>query len=148
MIRDPRNAGDALPRVTRTITSDGINAYRVASGDNNPIHYDDEFAAATQFGGVIAHGMLTLALVAEMMAAAYGAHWLRSGSLKVRFRSAAYPGDRLETVGSVTDAATTGDGITVKCGVAVVNADTRAQIITGSATVSIPPQTGNGVPQQ
>ena len=148
MIPDPRNAGDALPRVTRTITSDGINAYRVASGDNNPIHYDDEFAAATQFGGVIAHGMLTLALVAEMMAAAYGAHWLRSGSLKVRFRGAAYPGDRLETVGSVTDAATTGDGITVKCGVAVVNADTRAQIITGSATVSIPPQTGNGVPQQ
>ena len=145
---DPRNAGDALPRVTRTITSDGINAYRVASGDNNPIHYDDEFAAATQFGGVIAHGMLTLALVAEMMAAAYGADWLQSGSLKVRFRGAAYPGDRLETVGSVTDATTNRDGIAVKCGVAVVNADTRAQIITGSATVSIPSQTGNGVPQQ
>ena len=135
---DPRYAGDTLPRVTRTITSDGINAYRVASGDNNPIHYDDEFAAATQFGGVIAHGMLTLALVAEMMAAAYGGHWLQSGSLKVRFRGAAYPGDRLETVGSVTDATITQDGTTVKCGVAVVNADTRAQIITGSATVSIP----------
>ena len=145
---DPRNAGDALPRVTRTITSDGINAYRIASGDNNPIHYDDEFAAATQFGGVIAHGMLTLALVAEMMAAAYDGHWLQSGSLKVRFRGAAYPGDLLETVGSVTDATTTQDGTTVKCGVAVVNADTRAQIITGSATVSIPSQTGNGVPQQ
>ena len=82
--------------------------------------------------------MLTLALVAEMMAAAYGGHWLQSGSLKVRFRGAAYPGDRLETVGSVTDATITQDGTTVKCGVAVVNADTRAQIITGSATVSIP----------
>ena len=78
--------GDTLPVVRRMVTRNKIDAYRHASGDNNRIHYDDEFAAATRFGGVIAHGMLTLTLVSEMMTKAYGADWLTSGSLRVRFR--------------------------------------------------------------
>jgi len=79
--------------VIRTLTQDQLNAYADASGDHNPIHVDPLFAAATPFGGTIAHGMLVLALIGEMMYAAHGQAWLASGRLKVRFKAPTRPGD-------------------------------------------------------
>ena len=129
--------GDELPAVRRAISRDGINAYRNASGDHNRIHYDDEFAAATRFGGVIAHGMLTLALVSEMMTRAYGADWLTSGSLRIRFRGAAYPGDPLEANGVVAKTEPGETGAMVTCNVEVRNADNGDRIITGTASLLV-----------
>ncbi len=129
--------GDVLPAVRRAISREGINAYRNASGDHNRIHYDDEFAAATRFGGVIAHGMLTLALVSEIMTKAYGADWLTSGSLRVRFRGAAYPGDTLEVNGVVAKTELGETGATVTCNVEVRNADNGDRIITGTASLLV-----------
>ena len=129
--------GDKLPAVRRAISRDGINAYRNASGDNNRIHYDDEFAAATRFGGVIAHGMLTLALVSEMMTKAYGADWLTSGSLRVRFRGAAYPGDTLEANGVIAKVESGEIGATVTSNIEVRNAENGDRIITGTASLLV-----------
>ena len=137
--RSPREVGDPLPEARRTITRQAIDAYRAASGDNNPLHYDDEFAAATQFGGVIAHGMLTLALVTEMMTQSYGRDWLSSGNLRVRFRGAAYPGDVLEATGSVAKREFTDNGLIVTCNVEVRSAHNDSRIITGSASVVLSP---------
>jgi 3-hydroxybutyryl-CoA dehydratase len=81
--------------VKKLVTQDLISAYADASGDRNPIHTDEEFAKATPFSGTIAHGMLTLASISEMMAAAFGKRWLASGRLKVRFRAPARPGDTI-----------------------------------------------------
>jgi 3-hydroxybutyryl-CoA dehydratase len=78
--------------VTRTITQDQLHAYADASGDHNPIHVDPAFAATTPFGGTIAHGMLVLALIGEMMHNAHGERWLRDGKLKVRFKAPTRPG--------------------------------------------------------
>ncbi len=129
--------GDELPVVHRMVTRDGIDAYRKASGDNNRIHYDDEFAAATRFGGVIAHGMLTLALVSEMMTQAYGTDWLTTGSLRVRFRGAAHPGDTLEVSGAVSRVETTDQSATITCNVAVNNSQSNERIITGTASLVV-----------
>lgn len=129
--------GDELPVVRRMVTRDGIDAYRKASGDNNRIHYDDEFAAATRFGGVIAHGMLTLTLLSEMMTKAYGADWLTSGSLRVRFRGAAYPGDTLEANGVVAKAEPVETGAAITCNIEVRNADNGNRIITGTASLLV-----------
>ncbi len=79
--------------VVRTITQTQIDAYAEASGDHNPIHVDPAFAAATPFAGTIAHGMLVLALIGEMMFGAFGERWLTSGRLKVRFKAPTRPGD-------------------------------------------------------
>ncbi|MBE7325401.1 MaoC family dehydratase N-terminal domain-containing protein [Nocardioides sp. Y6] len=57
--------GDALPERTFTITRADLVAYAEASGDHNPIHSDEEVAQAVGLPGVIAHGMLTLGLVAR-----------------------------------------------------------------------------------
>lgn len=134
---DYATVGATLPLVQRVITRDAIDAYRKASGDHNRIHYDDDFAAATRFGGIIAHGMLTLALASEALTAAYGKDWLESGSLRARFRGAARPGDRLAASGAVIRRETAPNGAAVTCNVWVQNADNGAEIITGTARLVV-----------
>lgn len=148
MAAKPRQPGAALPTVRRTITRAGIDAYRAVSGDNNPLHCDDNFAAATRFCGVIAHGMLTLALASEMMAAAYGADWLATGSLRARFRGAAYPGDALEAAGTVSKCETDDNGTVVTCSIAVRKANNGERIITGSARLRVSPDAGTAAAQE
>jgi 3-hydroxybutyryl-CoA dehydratase len=82
----------AVRPVVRTLSQPRINAYADASGDHNPIHVDEAYARTTPFRGTIAHGMLVLALIGEMMYAAFGDAWCTSGRLKVRFRAPARPG--------------------------------------------------------
>jgi len=88
------SAPDVKPVVKR-ISQEQIARYAGAAGDHNPIHVDEAFARATPFGGTIAHGMLTLASIGEMMAAAFGERWLAEGRLRVRFRAPARPGDEV-----------------------------------------------------
>jgi 3-hydroxybutyryl-CoA dehydratase len=121
-----------LPIVCRSITQQQLTAYANASGDNNPLHLDADFAAGTRFGGIIAHGMLTLAFVSEMMTAALGLRWLSSGSLRVRFKGAAYLGDTVESWGRAVEKST--DEFE-SFAIGVRNQSTGEDLITGSATV-------------
>ncbi len=88
--------------VSRVITQRRIDAYAEASGDHNPIHVDPAFAETTPFGGTIAHGMLALALIGEMMRAAFGDAWSETGKLKVRFKAVTRPGDTITASGECT----------------------------------------------
>jgi acyl dehydratase len=54
-------AGTELPPLTVQLTRSSLVRYAGASGDFNPIHYSDRFAAAIGLPGVVAHGMLTMA---------------------------------------------------------------------------------------
>ena len=101
--RTALTVGDALPVVSKRITQEQLHRYADASGDHNPLHLDPEFAATTQFGGTIAHGMLVLAFVSEMLTAAFGRAWLESGRLKIRFRAPAKPGDEVTATGNITN---------------------------------------------
>jgi 3-hydroxybutyryl-CoA dehydratase len=87
--------GEALNPVVKHITQEKIKLYAEASGDLNPIHIDESFAAKTPLGGTIAHGMLNLAYVSEMMTSAFGQSWLSSGKLRAKFKKPARPGDTL-----------------------------------------------------
>ena len=86
-------AGSEIPAVVKELTQERIDRYARAGGDGNPLHTDPEFAVNTQFGGTIAHGMLLLAYLSEMMTAAFWQAWLSGGRLKARFRDPARPGD-------------------------------------------------------
>ena len=81
--------------VVKQLSQEQINRYADASGDHNPIHIDESFAKTTPLGGTVAHGMLTLASISEMMAAAFGEAWLTNGRLRVRFRNVARPADTI-----------------------------------------------------
>jgi 3-hydroxybutyryl-CoA dehydratase len=85
--------GREVAPVRRALSQEMLNRYAAASGDHNPIHIDESFAKTTPMGGTIAHGMLVLSFISEMMAAAFGERWLSGGSLDVRFRAPARPGD-------------------------------------------------------
>lgn len=52
--------GQVLPSVTVEFSRVELARYAGASGDFNPIHYNDAAAAALGLPGVIAHGMLTM----------------------------------------------------------------------------------------
>ena len=52
---------------SHTLTHDDILAYAKVSGDYNPFHVDDAFAATTRFGGVVAHGMWTAGLFSMLL---------------------------------------------------------------------------------
>jgi 3-hydroxybutyryl-CoA dehydratase len=118
--------------VVRVITQDQLHRYADASGDHNPIHVDPEFAAGTPFGGTIAHGMLVLAMIGEMMHGAYGERWLREGRLKVRFKAPARPGS------AVTASADGGKqvGAAVEHAVQCVN-DAGEVLIEGRASLGV-----------
>src|SRR2546428_13833492 len=87
--------GDVLPAVTKTITQAKIKRYAEASGDHSPLHLDPAFATTTQFGGTIAHGMLVLAYVSEMMTAAFDQARLKGGRFKERVRRGHRRGERV-----------------------------------------------------
>jgi 3-hydroxybutyryl-CoA dehydratase len=88
--------------VARTLSQEQLHNYADASRDHNPIHVDPDFARTTPFGGTIAHGMLVLAMIGEMMYAACGDDWLSSGRMKVRFKAPARPGDIVTASASAT----------------------------------------------
>jgi 3-hydroxybutyryl-CoA dehydratase len=126
-----------LPKVVKTISQAQLNAYAEASGDFNPLHLDPGFAAKTQFGGVIAHGMLTLAYISEMMAEGFGRPYLETGTLNVRFKSAAYLGDQVTTWGRVTKEERLPQERRIGCAVGLRNLATGRDLINGTSTVSL-----------
>ena len=129
----PYGVGTSLPEVIHDLAQEQIAAYAIPSGDHNPLHLDPAFAASTRFGGTIAHGMLVLAFVSEMLTAAFGPAWSSTGRLKVRFRDAARPGDRVIARGTVTSVA---DGRIV-CQVECLN-QSGTVLISGDAEVTYP----------
>ena len=131
MPKPPDATKGDLPQVSRRITQGQLEAYSEASGDHNPLHLDPEFAAGTQFGSIIAHGMLTLAFVSEMLASSFRDRWLSSGTLRARFKGAAYPGDLVETWGLESGK----DGELTGYAVGLRNSATGEDLITGTATV-------------
>jgi 3-hydroxybutyryl-CoA dehydratase len=74
-----------------TLTRAAVVAFANAAGDNNPIHHDAEFAAATRFGRPTASGPHTTALLLGLTAA----HFSKKGAMLglefwVRFRRPIY----------------------------------------------------------
>jgi acyl dehydratase len=54
-------------RHTFTITQKQVEAFAEVSGDHNPIHLDEEFAAGTRFGKRIIHGMFGASIISFVM---------------------------------------------------------------------------------
>jgi 3-hydroxybutyryl-CoA dehydratase len=128
--------GDNLSSLVKHLTQQDINRYAEASGDFNPIHIDESFAAQTPLGGTIAHGMLILAYVSEMMTEAFGKSWLSGGKLSVRFKAPARPKDAIIITGKI-------NSIEYEEGVSHINCDLESHnqkgevIIVGKATVKL-----------
>ena len=53
---------------SRTVQPEDIEHFTLISGDRNPIHYDEELAAATSFGGIVVQGGVTTAILNAVVA--------------------------------------------------------------------------------
>ena len=76
-----------------TITQERIGRYAEITEDWNPLHVDEAFARTTSFGGVIAHGMLSLNLAWELLREIHGDDGIADIELTVRFKKPVRPGD-------------------------------------------------------
>jgi acyl dehydratase len=93
-------AGDEMVALSRRVTQEQIDAYAEASGDHNPIHVDPEFARSVGLPGTIAHGMLSMAILAEA-ASRWGGGYDRLQELSCRFAKPLLPGQTLICRGRV-----------------------------------------------
>lgn len=86
--------------VTRKI----VEAYAEITGDYNPLHFDDEFAAASRFGRLIAQGGIATGLLHALVAMDLPG----AGSVFMRqewnFPHAVYIGDVITATGTITAA--------------------------------------------
>ena len=107
--------GDPLGPLEVLVTAERVRAYADASGDHNPIHLDEHFAATTPFGGTIAHGMLLLAYLSRVLSARFGPAWAQTGALDARFRAPARVGSRIVVQGTVESVEAGTQGRQVEC---------------------------------
>ena len=77
----------------KTITEADIILFAGASGDNNAVHINEEFAKTTMFGGRIAHGMLTASVISAAVANRLPGPGAIYISQNLNFRAPVMPGD-------------------------------------------------------
>ncbi|MGB7201569.1 MAG: MaoC family dehydratase [Pyrinomonadaceae bacterium] len=86
---------------TREITDELIRAFAKLSGDHNPIHLDEEFAAKTQFGKRIAHGMLSGAFISAVLGYEFQERKIVYLSQTMKFIAPVFIGDTITTTATV-----------------------------------------------
>lgn len=89
-------AGDKASRTT-TITDEMIRAFSDLTGDTNPVHLDDAYAADTRFGRRIAHGMIAAGLISATLANDLPGPGTVYLSQTLQFKAPVYPGDAITT---------------------------------------------------
>jgi len=86
--------GDQASR-TRVVGRGDIELFTEISGDRNPLHYDDEVAAATRFGGIVVQGGVTSALLNAVVAEDLPGPGSVFLNTNWNFRSPVRPGDSI-----------------------------------------------------
>jgi len=138
------NVGDKATYI-KTVTQQDIAAFAGASGDTNPVHLSEEFAKSTQFGGIIAHGMLTASFISTVL----GTQFPGSGSIflglnNLKFLEAVRPGDTITTTVTVTEKHPTKPVVKFSC--ECVNQHGK-KVITAEAVVLAPTKSAGAQPQ-
>ena len=87
--------------VIHQVTDSQVVKYSNSSGDINPIHLDSTYARTTQFGKRIAHGMLIISFISDLMYKNFGEIWLNSGGLKIKFKAPVFLNDEITTKGTI-----------------------------------------------
>lgn len=89
---------------TKTVTAEDVDAFAEVSGDFNPIHLDDDYAAsASPFSGRIAHGMLTASLLSSMFGTRFPGLGCIYLSQSLRFKGPVMLGDEVTITVTVAD---------------------------------------------
>ena len=121
-------------RLEKTIQDYDIRAFAEISTDHNPVHLDEEYAHQTIFGGRIAHGMLTAALISAVIGEQLPGHGTIYLGQSLKFLAPVRPGDTVLTEVSVRDIDYAKRRVTLDCACRVGN----RTVLTGEALVLAP----------
>ena len=86
--------GDKASR-SQTISDQMIRSFADLTGDTNPVHLDDSYAAGTRFGRRIAHGMIAAGLISATLANDLPGPGTVYLSQTLQFKGPVYPGDTI-----------------------------------------------------
>jgi 3-hydroxybutyryl-CoA dehydratase len=80
---------------TKTFTDEDVRRFVEITGDTNPLHVDDQYAASTRFGRRILHGMLSASIFSTMVGMRLPGTGAIYRAQTIRFRKPAYVDDTL-----------------------------------------------------
>ena len=115
----------------KTITEADIILFAGASGDNNAMHINEEFAAGTPFKGRIAHGMLTASVISAAIAGRLPGPGTVYLGQNLRFKAPVRPGDTVHATVTVKDL----DGARKRVGLSTICTVNGKVVIDGDALV-------------
>lgn len=110
---------DMEASVSKTITDEDVRAFAKLSGDINPVHIDDDFAAGTMFKKRIAHGFLTGALFSTVLGTKLPGPGCIYVSQTMKFKGPVYIGDEVVATCKITAVDTEKARVTLACDCAV-----------------------------
>ena len=96
----PFNVGQTAS-LTRTITAEDVEMFAKATGDTNPIHLDEAFAATTRFKHRLAHGMLVASYISWLCGTQFPGQGSIYMSQDLQFLRPVYLGDTVEVIVTV-----------------------------------------------
>ncbi len=76
--------GDSFS-VNRFLSADDVKMFAKLTGDDNPIHIDEEYAQSTRFGKPIVHGVLLLGIISKVLGCDFPGHGSIAVGISVRF---------------------------------------------------------------
>ena len=118
----------------REVTDELIRKFAEVSGDFNPIHLDEEFAAETRFGRRIAHGMLSGAFISAVLGYEFKERKIVYLSQSLKFVAPVFIGDTVTATATVTHIREDKPIVTLETVCTNQNADT---LVKGQAAVMV-----------
>lgn len=118
----------------RTVTDADIVLYAGISGDNNPVHMNEEYAKGTTFGGRIAHGMLSAGFISAVLGTKLPGPGCIYVSQSLRFKAPVRVGDTVTAKVELTELNPEKKRATFKTTCTVMG----TVVIDGEATLLIP----------
>lgn len=132
------NVGDQIPALVKPeITRTTLGLFAGASGDHNPIHIDIDFAKAAGMDDVFAHGMLSMAYLAQALT-----NWVPQSTLRsynVRFSAITHLRDRIACDGEVIEKFEENGESRIRVKLQAVNQDGDVKLA-GDAVIALPKQ--------
>jgi acyl dehydratase len=104
--------GQQVFEASKLVKREDVKAYADASGDQNPLHQDDEFARSVGFPGIIAHGMFSMAHLTKAVKD-WAGNPAALRSIDVQFRAVVYMDETLVATGKIASKDATTKEITL-----------------------------------
>jgi 3-hydroxybutyryl-CoA dehydratase len=122
--------------VQKEVTDELVRKFADVSGDYNPIHLDEEFAAKTRFGRRIAHGMLGASFISAVLGYKLSENKIVYLSQSLKFTAPVFIGDTVTAKAVVREIREDKPIVTIDT---TCENQTGETVITGEARIMILP---------